>query len=57
MKSRILISISAIALTLCSILFLVQDLHAQRPEPEDTVELMNQIRRDKFDIYLPQVMR
>jgi len=38
-------------------LFLVQGLQAQKREPGDTVELMNQIRRDKFDIYLPQVMR
>jgi len=44
-------------LTLFSILFVAQALHAQRPEPGETVELMNEIRRDKFDIYLPQVMR
>jgi hypothetical protein len=46
-----------ISLTYFSILFLVQGLYAQKWEPEDTVELMNEIRRDKFDIYLPQVMR
>ena len=40
-----------------SILVLTQVLHAQNREPEDTAELMNQIRRDKFDIYLPEVMR
>jgi len=46
-----------ILLTIFSIIFLVQGLQAQKREPEDTVELMNQIRRDKFDLYLPQVMR
>jgi len=39
------------------IVFLVQALHGQKREPGDTVELMNEIRRDKFNIYLPQVMR
>jgi len=46
-----------IFLSFFCLLFLVHGLHAQKREPEDTVELMNQIRRDKFDIYLPQVMR
>ena len=46
-----------IFLTFFCMLFLVQGLQAQKREPGDTVELMNQIRRDKFDIYLPQVMR
>jgi hypothetical protein len=46
-----------IFLSFFCLLFLVHGLHAQKRESEDTVELMNQIRRDKFDIYLPQVMR
>jgi hypothetical protein len=46
-----------ILLTIFSIIFLVQGLLAQKREPGDTAELMNQIRRDKFDIYLPQVLR
>jgi len=46
-----------ILLTIFGIIFLVQGLQSQKREPGDTVELMNQIRRDKFDIYLPQVMR
>ena len=46
-----------IFLSFFCLFFLVHGLHAQKREPEDTVELMNQIRRDKFDIYLPQVMR
>ena len=44
-------------LALFSVLILVQGLQAQKREPEDTVELMNQIRREKFDSILPQVMR
>ena len=32
-------------------------LHAQKREAGDTPELMNEIRRDKFDIYLPKVLR
>ncbi len=48
-----------------SILMLVQGLHAQKQEtidpdailPDDSVELENQIRRDKFDKILPRVMR
>ncbi len=46
-----------ILLTIFSIIFLVQGLQSQKRGPGDTVELMNQIRRDKFDIYLPLVMR
>ena len=46
-----------IFLTFFCMLFLVHGLHAQKREPEDTVELMNQIRREKFDLILPQVMR
>jgi hypothetical protein len=46
-----------IFLSFFCLLFLVHGLHAQKREPEDTTELMNQVRRDKFDIYLPQVMR
>lgn len=39
------------------VLFLVTGLQAQKREAGDTPELMNEIRRDKFDIYLPIVMR
>jgi len=39
------------------LLFLVQGLDAQIKEEGDLKELMNQIRRDKFDLILPQVMR
>jgi Xaa-Pro dipeptidase len=46
-----------ILLTIFGIIFLAQGLQAQKREPGDTEELMNQIRRDKFDIYLAQVMR
>ncbi len=45
-----------ILLTIFGIIFLVQGLLAQKREAGDTQELMNQIRRDKFDIYLPLVM-
>ena len=43
-------------LTFVSVLLVVQAVYAQTREPEETVELMNQIRWDKFDICLPQVM-
>ncbi len=46
-----------ILFTFFCFLFLVQGLHVQGQEPDVTEDLMNQIRRDKFDIYLPQVMR
>ena len=46
----------ALFLLLCVFVFLT-GLQAQKREPGDTVELMNKIRRDKFDIYLPIVMR
>ena len=46
-----------ISLTFFCMLFVVRGLHAQKHEPEDTVELMNQIRREKFDRILPQAMR
>ena len=46
-----------IALLIASILFVLQTAHAQSREPEDTRELMNEIRKDKFDMYLPKVMR
>ena len=39
------------------VFFLVQGLNGQKREPGDTVELMNEIRRDKFEIYLPVVLR
>ncbi len=44
-------------LMLFSILILVKGFHAQDQEPDATEDLMNQIRRDKFDLILPQVMR
>ncbi len=34
-----------------------QELNAQGQESKDTVDLMNQIRREKFDLILPQIMR
>ena len=37
--------------------FLALGLQGQKQEPGDTVELMNKIRRDKFEIYLPVVIR
>ena len=46
-----------IFLSLFCLIFLVQGLQAQKQEPEDTVELLNQVRRDKFDLILPQIMR
>jgi hypothetical protein len=42
---------------LICIVFLVQGLNGQKREPGDTVELMNEIRRDKFEIFLPVVLR
>jgi len=36
---------------------LVQELDAQTQKKDNLKELMNQIRRDKFDLILPQVMR
>jgi len=45
------------ALFFVSVLFVLQAVHAQTREPEDSTELMNEIRKDKFDIYLPKVMR
>lgn len=41
---------------LCA-LFLVSGFYAQTQNKDDIQELMNQIRRDKFDIILPQIMR
>ena len=46
-----------IFVTFFSILILAHGLQAQKQAPEDTQELMNQIRREKFDLILPQVMR
>jgi hypothetical protein len=46
-----------IPLMFLCVVFLIQGLQAQKREPGDTVELMNEIRKDKFNIYLPQVMR
>ena len=52
-----MISRFTIGITLVSILMLSDQSLAQEHEPEDTTELMNQIRRDKFDRNLPVVMR
>jgi len=41
-----------ILLTFFSILMFVQGLQARRLEPGDTIDLMNQIRREKFDTIL-----
>jgi len=46
-----------ILLTFCCILFLVSGFSAQAKEKGDLDELLNQIRREKFDVILPQVMR
>jgi len=46
-----------ILLTLCFILNLASSLPAQETERDDLQELTNQIRREKFDLILPQVMR
>ena len=46
-----------ILLTFICLPIVDQGLHAQKHEPEDTVELMNQIRREKFNHILPQVLR
>ena len=45
------------ALIFVAALFVVQAVHTQSREAGDTPELMNEIRKDKFDIYLPKVMR
>ena len=39
------------------LIILVQGLQAQNPESDEMRALMNQIRRDKFDVILPQIMR
>ncbi len=46
-----------ILITLLSILFLVQNLQGQIPEGENLVNMMNQIRKEKFDYILPHVLR
>ena len=46
-----------ILLTFCCILFFVSGFNAQTKEEDDLQELLNQIRREKFDNILPQVMR
>jgi hypothetical protein len=43
-------------LLICTVIF-VTGLQAQKREAGDTPKLMNEIRRDKFNIYLPQVLR
>lgn len=44
-------------LTFLFMLLLVPGFHAQTKEKNDVQELLNQIRREKFDNILPQVMR
>jgi len=46
-----------IFLTFFCILFLVQGFSAQEQEEDASADLMNQIRRDKFNLFLPQVMQ
>ncbi len=46
-----------ISLTFFCILFLAQGFFAQEQEEDASAGLMNQIRRDKFNLFLPQVMR
>lgn len=46
-----------IFLTFFCILFLIQGFSAQEQEEDASADLMNQIRRDKFNLFLPQVMQ
>jgi hypothetical protein len=46
-----------IFLTIFGIIFLAQGLKVQERGQEDAEELMSQIRREKFDLILPQIMR
>jgi len=46
-----------IFLTFFCILFLIQGFFAQEQEEDASAGLMNQIRRDKFNLFLPQVMQ
>jgi len=46
-----------ILLTFFCILFLIQGFSAQEQEEDASAGLMNQIRRDKFNLFLPQVMQ
>jgi len=57
MRGGILMKKFRVFLMLFSILILVQGLDAWTQEEDDLKDLMNQIRRDKFDLILPQVMR
>ncbi len=50
-------NIIRILLTFCCILFPVFGLNAQTKEEANLQELLNQIRREKFELILPQVMR
>ena len=45
------------AMPILSIILLLQSFTAQAQEARQRWEIMNQIRRDKFDIILPKVMR
>jgi len=56
-KKEEIMNKTRILLTLCCIFILVQGFHAQTKEKDEIKELMNQIRRDKYDITLPQIMR
>ena len=48
---------SRVMIFLIAVIFAVPVANAQVQEVDDFVELNNQIRREKFDIILPQVMR
>jgi len=49
--------IKKMALTIIGMILLLQSFAAQAQEARRRWEIMNQIRRDKFDIILPKVMR
>jgi len=44
-------------LIMCCLVLFVQGLHAQRLESDKMLDLLNLIRREKFDLVLPQAMR
>jgi len=46
-----------IFLTFFCMLFLIQGLHAQKYESDKMMDLLDLIRREKFDLILPQAMR
>jgi hypothetical protein len=54
---RLFMNKMRLCLVIFLLLFFALELNAQTKEREDLQELMNQIRRDKFDHILPQVMQ